>query len=260
MDSQASRHAPPGASFASALAILEKKDEAPSLSTGSPELDGLIGGLKGGLFHLFYSSDGGGLSDGLLHRLLVKAVRDEYGRAVYLVCGNYRRSRTVLDSEFLISLIEAEGLDLHDVLSRIHIVCAFSERQQMRAPSLIGELLESHDGFTLIAAQQVTKIFHGKHAIRHESPTEFTGMISRLKGLCSGTGITLVATCRPSGRGRPIPLPEGGSFLRHAANSIVYMRTSPGGALSAHVVKHPDKEKMGRMINFDGGGDAPWAG
>jgi len=260
MDSQASRHAPPGASFESALAILEKSDRSPSLSTGSPELDGLIGGLGAGLFHLFYSSDGGGLSDGLLHRLLVEAVRDEVSRAVYLVCGNYRRSRTVLDSEFLISLIEAEGLDLHDALSRIHVVCAFSERQQMRAPTLIRELLDNHSGFTLIAAQQVTKIFHGKHAIRHESPTEFTGMISRLKGLCSGTGIVLVATCRPSGRGRPIPLPEGGNFLRHAANSIVYMRTSPGGTLSAHVVKHPEMEKIGRMVRFDGGGDAPWEG
>ena len=260
MDSQFSQHKLLGTYFKTALTIFEKSDQTQSLSTGSSELDRLINKLEVGKFHLFYSSNGGDVSDRLLHRLLVEAVRDANKRAVYLVCGNYRRSRTVLDSEYLISLIEAEGLDLHDALSRIYIVCAFSERQQIRAPSLIKSLLEKYSGFTLVAAQQVTKIFYGKHAIRHESPAEFTGMISRLKSLCSGTGTVLVATCQQSTQAKSIPLPEGGSFLRHTANTIVYLRMSPNGALSAHVVKHPKKKLIGRRVNFDQGENVLWVG
>ena len=220
----------------------------------------MLGGLEPGLFYLFYSDDGGGLADRILHRLIVEAVSEETRRAFYLVCGNYRRSRTVLDSEYLLSLIEAEGLDVSDALSRIHVVCAFSERQQMRAPSLIESVLGGGENFGIIAAQQITKIFYGKTALRHEGLTQFTGMVSKLKGLCGEGGIALAATCRSSGRGKPIPLPEGGSYLRHAANAIIYLRAQRRGGVSAHIIKHPDRSRSGLRINIDGEGKIPWGG
>ena len=212
------------------------------------------------MFYLFYSDDGGGLADRVLLRLLVKAVSDETQRAFYLVCGNYRRSRTVLDSEHLISLIEAEGLDVSDALSRIHVVCAFSERQQMRSPSLVGSVIAGGGEFRIIAAQQITKIFYGKTALRHEGVAQFTGMVSRLKGLCGQGGLVFVATCRSSGRGGTIPLPEGGSFLKHAANAIVYLRPRKRGGVSAYLVKHPDRDRAGRMIRLEDEGGFHWGG
>ena len=228
------------------------------LSTSGSGLEGLLGRLESGLFYLFYSDDGGRLADRILLRLLVEALSDETRRAFYLVCGNYRRSRTVLDSEYLLSLIEAEGLDVSDALSRIHVVCAFSERQQMRSPSLVESVIAGGGEFGIIAAQQITKIFYGKTALRHEDPAQFTGMVSKLKGLCGKGGIVLAATCRSSGRGSPIPLPEGGSFLRHAANAIIYLRSRRGGRVSAYLVKHPDRDRAGRMIQLEGG--IPWGG
>lgn len=257
MDSQSSRGLQPGRAFESALTIINRRESADTLSTRGRGLEKLLGGLEPGLFYLVYS-DGGGLADRILHGLLVEAVRDETRRAFYLVCGNYRRSRTVLDSEYLLSLIEAEGLDASDALDRIHVVCAFSERQQMRAPSLIKPVIESGGVFSLIAAQQITKIFYGKTALRHEKATQFTGMISRLKGLCGEGGIALAATCRSSGRGKPIPLPEGGSYLRHAANAIVYLRKQRRGGVSAHIVKHPDRNRSGLTVNIEGRGGVPW--
>jgi hypothetical protein len=260
MDSQSSREDQSRQGFESALALIERRGNVDSLSMKSRGLDELLGGLEPGLFYLFYSEDGGGLADRVLHGLLVEAVRDETRRAFYLVCGNYRRSRTVLDSEYLLSLIEAEGLDVSDTISRIHVVCAFSERQQMRAPALMEPVLVDGGRFRIVVAQQITKIFYGKTALRHEGPTQFTGMISRLKGLCGEEKIVLAATCRSTGRGSPIPLPEGGSFLRHAANAIVYLRKQRKGGVSAYLVKHPDRGRSGRMVQIDGEGGPLWGG
>ena len=260
MDSQSSRDAQPKRVFESALTIIKRRESVNTLSTSGSGLEVLLGGLEPGLFYLFYSDDGGGLADRILHGLLVEAVSDETRQAFYLVCGNYRRSRTVLDSEYLLSLIEREGLDVSDTISRIHVVCAFSERQQMRAPALIESVIARGGEFSLIATQQITKIFYGKTALRHENQTQFTGIVSRLKGLCGEEGLILVATCRSSGCGRPIPLPEGGSFLRHAANAIVYLRGERRGGVSAYLVKHPDRDRSGRKVHIDGEGGTPWGG
>lgn len=248
----------PACSFEDALSLLQRRGESRPLSTGSHELDSLTGGLEPGLFHLFYGSDAEGLPDRLLHRLLVEAVRPGprgSGRAIYVVCGNYRRSRTVLDSELLLALLEEEGLDVADALSRIQVVCAFSESQQAEAAGLVEGLLGRLEGVSLVAVQQIAKLFSGPRLSRHADFTEFVGMVSRLKTLCYGRGVALAATCRPSGAGRPVPLPEGGGFLRHTANVIVYLRAPRGrGPLSAYLIKHPDRARMGRVVEFGGEG------
>ena len=258
MDSSQTQRAQAGPPFESALTLLQRRGDSRPLGTGSPELDGLIGGLEPGLFYLFYGDEDCELPDALLHRLLVEAVKEEGARAAYLLCGNYRRSRTTMDPELVLSHIEEAGLDAADALSRIHIVCAFSERHLMRAPDLVERLLEDYDGFTLVAVQQIAKIFYGRRAVRFEEPTEFTGVVSKLKGMCSERGIVLAATTRTSGLAKPIPAPEGGSFLRHAANAIVYLRASKRGSVTAYVVEHPDRARAGRMVNFGKGG-SQWA-
>ena len=258
MDSPPIREAQPEGPFESALTVLHRRSGARRLGTGSPELDALIGGLEPGLFYLFYGSEDDGLPDGLLHRLLVEAVKEEGARAAYLLCGNYRRSRTTMDPELVLSHIEEAGLDAANALSRIHIVCAFSERHLIRAPGLVEELLEGYEGFTLVAVQQIAKIFYGRRAVRFEEPTEFTGAVSKLKGMCSERGIVLAATTRTSGLAKPIPAPEGGSFLRHAANAIVHLRASKRGSVTAYVVEHPDRARAGRTVNFGKGG-SQWA-
>ncbi len=73
----------PDDSFENALEVLERRAGEPRLKTGIPELDGLMGGLEPGLFHLFYGSEKDGLADGLQHRLLVKAVKAGPGEALH---------------------------------------------------------------------------------------------------------------------------------------------------------------------------------
>jgi hypothetical protein len=78
--------------------------------------------------------------------------------------------------------------------------------------------------------------------------------------MCSKREIALAATCRSSDRGGVIPTPEGGSFLRHAANILVYMRKGKQGSTSAYVVKHADKARSGTVVRFGEGVDSTWAG
>ena len=257
MDSTHPPGAQPGPPFQSALTLLQRREGQPPLSTGSPELDRLTGGMDPGHFYLFYGDEDCPLPDTLLLRLLVEAVRDDDARAAYLLCGNYRRSRTVLDPELLISLIDASGLDTDDALARIHVVPAFSERHLLKAPALVEALLQEHAGFTLVAAQQLAKLFYGEDALRFETLNAFTGIVSQLKATCTESGAVLAATCRSSDRGRPIPLPEGGSFLSHSANAIIYLREPRRGPASAYAVKHPDRARTGLAVHFGEEGP-PW--
>lgn len=257
MNSPLTRETQPAGSFESALTVFQKRAATRRLDTGNLGLDELLGGLEPGLFYLFYGSEDKNLPDGLLHQLLVEAVKEEGARAIYLLCGNYRRSRTTMDPELILAHIEAAGLDAADALSRIHIICAFSERHLMRAPDLVKGLLDGYDRFTLVAVQQIAKIFYGQKAVKFEETSEFTGTIFKLKTMCSERGVVLAATTRTSGRGEPIPAPEGGSYLKHAANAIVYLRASKKNVITAYVVEHPDNAWMGRRMNL--GGEPQWA-
>jgi len=232
---------PRGTGFKDALTLLAQRREDTQLSTGSPSLDRLIGGIKPGWFYLFYGPEKEGAPDRVLHRLLVNALkpRPRGGKAVYLLCGNYRHSRTLLDTELLLELLEAEQLPVAEALTRVTVVCAFSRRQQVQAADHVENTLRSGKGFSLVAVQQIAKLFED-HNLRGLVET-----VSKLRRLCYRERVSLVATCRASGEGEPIPLPEGGVFMRHAASVIVYLRTPRGGGVSAYLVKHPDRARVG---------------
>jgi hypothetical protein len=249
----------PADAFETALAVMERRSGAERLTTGSGSLDALIGGLEPGGFYLFYGPGEDDALDRFIHRLVFEAVRPSPGRAaVYVLCGNYRRSRTVLDLDYLVSLFVEAGMDVDDGLARIHMVYAFSERQLMRVPGLVEGIMGDSDDIALVAVQQVAKLFYGEGAVRFEDPAEFTGVVSGLRRLCYERGAALAATCRPVGRG-PVPLPEGGVYLRHAASVIVYLRPLRDSRMSAHLVKHPESALIGRRVSYREEGFS-WAG
>jgi hypothetical protein len=244
--------------FESALTIKKRKEKSATVRVDNCDLNGLINGLEPGRFYLFYSCDGGKLADQILYKLLIEAVNHMHKRAFYLVCGNYRRSRTVFDSDYFLSLLEQMECDISDVLTRIFVACAFSEKQQIQAATLIENVITREGSFNLIALQQITKIFYGTTAVKFENPTKFSGMISKMKRICTDHGLILTATCRSSGNQRPIPLPEGGSYLRHAANVIIYFRENKKGGISAFLLKHPDRRPGGKMVRNMR--EIPWGG
>jgi len=242
----------PVSTFTSALQVIANHTKTPTLSTGSQRLDKLLGGVEPAKFLLFYSTRKDNVSDRLLYRLIVEAVKDPTAHVVYMLCGNYRYDRTTLDSEMLLNLLEASGLCVEDALSRIHIICAFSEAQLMRAPSLVEEVIAEVGSVRLLAVQQLSKLFYGESAVGFMDRNEFTGVVSKLKELCMVHQIALVATCEAKKRRGLSPEPMGGSYLRHTANVMVFLRMLSGGDVSAQLVKHYDKERMGKRVRLDG--------
>jgi hypothetical protein len=237
--------------FEPALEMLERRAAARLLSTGIQGIDRLVGGLEPGLMYLFYGTERGGLPDRLLHHLLIEAVRDGEGRAIHVLCGNYRRSRTTLDMNLLLSLAERARLDVREAFGRIHIVCAFSERQQVEAADHVEEILKTQEGVRLVAVQQVAKLFSGPPLVGRVIPEDLGGMASRLKRLCGEAGIPLVATCGVSPYGRPVPAPDGGSHLSHLAKVSCYLRVLRGGGATAYLLNHPERARVGRRIDVD---------
>ncbi len=182
----------------------------------------------------------------------METIKETPGHVVYMLCGNYRRDRTTFDSEMLLELLEASGLHVEDSLSRIHIIGVFSEAQLMNAPSLVEEVIEKVGDVRLVAVQQISKLFYSETAVGIEDRNEFTGVVSRLKELCSLHQVAMVASCMAKKKRGLSPEPMGGSFLRHAANVMVYLRLMKGGDVSAQLVKHFDKERAGKRVSLSG--------
>ena len=86
--------------------------ETTTVSTGSGELDALIGGIAGGVFYLFYGEEE--LVEELFPRLMVTSLtprnHNHSPRVVYGVCGNYRVERNIIDVEPLMRMLESAGL------------------------------------------------------------------------------------------------------------------------------------------------------
>jgi len=144
-------------------------------------------------------------------------------------------------------------MDVEDALSRIHIIPAFSQHQQLNTPHLAQQLMETHK-IRLLVIQQISKLFYSRHIPSLVDPAEFKGIVSRLREICAKHSVALAASCRAKKRGTgPIPEPVGGSYLRHSAAVQVYLRGQRGGVVSATLVKHFDRARVGRRISFHGG-------
>ena len=244
--------------FKTASEVLQTRLEQPHLATGSPTLDGLLGGVEPGGFYLFYGTDGGA-ADSLIHRLLVNSLRPSAqggldGKALYLNCGNYRRSRTILDVDHLFRLMEDAQLDIVGATKRIYALCAFSERQQNKAAEEIEKLVNEDPEIRLVAIQQIAKLF--TPALLTPQPQamlNFQNFTSRMKRLCMENQVILAASCRRQARDTSmVPEPEGGTYLQHQANAIVYLRDTEKGQAAAHLVKHPDRLRQSMKVVFRG--------
>lgn len=231
--------------FVSGLERLLSENGAPSLSTGSPELDKLLGGIKRDRFYLFYGDSA--LIEGLFRHLLVNALKStsqlDEPRVVYMLCGNYRVEKTLIGTEALIQLLEVSGLTPENALRRIYVLTASSADQQSLLADGLEGLLEKDSRVNLVLVRGIFKLHkddarvRGRRKVREEVQRSMV----RLRQICAGRNIPLVASGRAEKRGRGLPQPEGSSFLKHLANVIIYLREREKGSeySQAFVIKNP---------------------
>lgn len=246
--------------FINALRLLEEKEAKTSLSTGSSELDRLVGnGIEPGAFYLFYGNAESGI-DQFLHHLMAEALGagNRVGRVVYLNCGNYREDKTILDIPSLVNLLKARDLDPRECLERVLVFCAFSEEQQEQVIEEMRQTIEATGEVRLLVVHDVAKLFtaqgiHGGE--RYRRIPNLQRDVLRLWQMCAERGVALVASCRPSEAGRGvIPRPEGGRYLSHEANVIVYLEVVGGlfPTPQAYLLKHPARPNGRALLNIGG--------
>jgi len=92
--------------YVTASQLLEASQKTEPTSTGSPELDTLLGGgIHRGFFYLFYGEET--LIDTLFQHLTTHALKtNDRGRpkTIYMLAGNYCKERTTLSIEELAEL------------------------------------------------------------------------------------------------------------------------------------------------------------
>ena len=251
--------------FTSGLELLLSSAQG-TLSTGSPELDALVGGIRRGMFYLFYGEKE--LIEVLFRYLIANALKPREGSGrpvvVYMLCGNYRKERTEIGVEGLVELVEASGYGMEEALRRIHILTASSADQQaLLIDELIG-VLEREPEVSLVLIRGIFKLHFDDARIRnrHVVREEIQRSINAFSQLCAERGIPIVASGRPK-KAKLIPKPESSSFLRHVANAIVYIRGRGKGArfnrafLLSHPGKPPGSAEYAFEVNGELGRDTP---
>ena len=245
--------------------LLSAGRETP-LSTGSPELDRLIGGIRGSLFYLFYGEEE--LIEPLFLHLLVNALKPR-GRGcapavVYMMCGNYRRERTEMGTEALMELVEESGFEVEEALRRVRILTASSADQQALLVGELTKILEEEPDVSLVLVRGIFKLHLDDARIRnrHVVREEVQRSIARFSQLCAERGIPIVASGRPR-KAELLPRPESSSFLRHLANAVVYLRSRGRGSrfnrafLISHPARVPGSSEYMFEVNEEMGRDTP---
>jgi RecA/RadA recombinase len=239
--------------FTSGLEMFRKRKFLPRLTTGDADLDSLLGGgIEPGQFCLFYGDKNSGV-DHLIHQILVSCLlpyRDLglNGRCVYANCGNYREDRTIFDSQLLCYMVKAAGLNPVVALDDIYTICSYSEDQEEQAYYELEKLLKKDPLVKLIAVHNIARLFimkkrtpnknSGKRIIR------FQKVVGDLQQICAVNRLVFLASCRPvyKEQQKNIPNPEGGKYLSHKANVIVYFKKRKSRIVQACLVKHPNQK------------------
>jgi RecA/RadA recombinase len=248
--------------FTTALKLFDEKKRKTYLPTSCSELDRLLGkGIEPGVFYLFYGGPESGI-DLILHRLMASVLKTEDGpsKVVYLNCGNYREEKTVLNIPFLVSLFKTHKLDAKVCLERILVFCAFSEEQQEQVVEEVVKVIEKMEEAKLLIVHNIAKLFVTQRVSseeRYRRTSRLQKVVLRLWQKCAARSIAMVASCRPvKARRGSIPKPEGGRYLSHEANVIVYLE-KVGGLIpttQAYLLKHPAKPHRRAVLNIEEGG------
>jgi len=246
--------------FTNALKLLEEKKAKTYLSTGCADLDRLIGkGVEPGVFYLFYGDLQSGI-DLLLHQLMASALsaEDRTSKVVYLNCGNYREEKTIFDIPSLVHVLKVHKLDSKESLDRVLVFCAFSEEQQEQVVEEVRQTIKETREVKLLVIHNIAKLFTTENKRTAESYKRIPRLqrvVLRLWQTCASQGVAMVASCKPveTQRGR-MPKPEGGRYLSHEANVIVYLE-KVGGLVptpQAYLLKHPAKPHGRVVLRFGG--------
>ena len=233
---------------------LEEERNKLRLTTGSGDLDSLIGGVDEGRFYLFYGEQE--ILDLLIFKLIVNSSlqREKGGfeaRCIYFNNTNYYTGKTILNTSKLGELAKCAEIEPEIVFNNVYIVAAYNEQRQLIVAKQVAEQMEKDANIRLLAIHNITKFLSDSKKIK-ETGQILKQVIRYVWKVASERKVVTVVTAdvAPSGRGF-IPRPFGGSFLCHIANVIVHLKIFEDGAtqsIKATLIKHPYKKTPDSIV------------
>lgn len=224
------------------------------LTTGSSDLDSLIGGIEEGLFYLFYGEQE--ILDALIHRLIVNCVLPKNrggfeAKSIYFNNTDYYTGKTVLNPSELGGLAKQLSIESRIVFANIYAVAAYNEQRQLIIAKQVAELMERDPDIRLLAIHSITRFFADSKK-PEETRQILKQSINYVWRIASKKRIAIVVTAdaMPNERGF-IPKPMGGSFFRHVASVIIHLETfedGPVSSIKATLVKHPYKKTPDSIV------------
>jgi len=117
------------------------------------------------------------------------------------------------------------------------------------------KVLEREEKVALVLVRGIFKLHNddarikNRYVVREEVQKAITGVSQ----LCAFRGIPIVASGRPRKKTTLLPKPESSSFLRHLANTIIYLRKRKNGSFynRAFLLKHPAKSSGSTEYAFE---------
>jgi RecA/RadA recombinase len=198
---------------------LEKQNSYQKISTGSPELDSLIGGISEGTSYLFYG-DHDCLSS-LVHQMLVNCATpmDQGGfdsKAFYFNNTNYYTARTTLSPTRLGEFSKKLCVEPSLVFQKVQVAAAYNEeRQKLVCEEIVRALSsERNENSRLVVLHNAT-CFLPDATNFTKSLQGLSYVVGKLKEVCSRKRVLVVTASQfGNSNSRRIPKTMGGSFFQ----------------------------------------------
>ncbi len=230
--------------FETADKIMEKRQNIKKITTGSEELDNLLGGgLETMAITEVYGKYGSGKSQlGFQTSVTVQKSRDEGGLEGGVL---FIDSESTFRPERISQIAEAQGLDANEVLKNIHVAKAVNSDHQMILAEKADELIKDNN-IKLVIVDSLTSHFRSDYVGRgslSERQQKLNTHIHVLQKLADKHNLAVLIMNQVMDNpgilfGDPTT-PIGGHVLAHASTYRIYLRRSKGDKRVARLVDSP---------------------
>ncbi|KAI5180890.1 DNA repair protein RAD51 [Nematocida sp. AWRm80] len=223
--------------FKSAQEIYTKRSELPYISTGSTDLDNLLGGgIESGSITEIFGEFRTGKSQ-ICHTLavscqLLKTKEGSYGKALYIDTENTFRPERIAD------IATHMGIPIEEALSNIHVARAYTTDQQIQL-LIHASALMAQGGYRLLMVDSATALYRtdyagrGELSVRQVHLGKFLRMLLRLS---DEFGVAVVITNQVVAQvdgacamfAADTKKPVGGHVMAHASTIRLYLRKGRG--------------------------------
>jgi len=232
--------------FETGLDLKKKREAIGKLSTGSAELDALLGGgVETQAITELFGKYGSGKTQ-IAHQLAVNVQLPKKqggldATAIYIDTENTFRP------ERIIQMAEAKGLDGDDVLKKTQVARAYNSDHQIILAEKAAEIAEEHKTKVLVV-DSLTSHFRAEYtgrgslAERQQKLNRFLHLLQRSIGDLHNTAVVVTnqVMSRPDIMFGDPTAPIGGHIVGHTATFRVYLRKGKGEQRIAKLIDSPN--------------------